>query len=90
MLPMRLNSFSAPIAGRSSPCCLLRHESLHVREIARLTGVPPGSLHRELKALSEAGLLLRESAGNQVRLWDNGFDLATEFLYATVRAQVSA
>jgi predicted nucleotidyltransferase len=46
---------------------LLRHESLHVREIARLTGIPPGSLHRELKALSEAGLLLRESAGNQVR-----------------------
>lgn len=42
-------------------------ESLHVREIARLTGVPAGSLHRELRALTEAGLLLRESVGNLVR-----------------------
>lgn len=47
---------------------LLRPEdSLHVREIARLTGVPAGSLHRELRALTKAGLLLREPAGNQVR-----------------------
>jgi len=38
-----------------------------VREISRLTGVPAGSLHRELRALTEAGLLLREPAGNQVR-----------------------
>ncbi|CAG0931539.1 MAG: hypothetical protein EFKGCFLK_01896 [Rhodocyclaceae bacterium] len=42
-------------------------DSLHVREIARLTGVPAGSLHRELRTLTEAGLLLREPAGNQVR-----------------------
>lgn len=42
-------------------------DSLHVREIARLTGVPAGSLHRELRALTKAGLLLREPAGNQVR-----------------------
>ena len=41
-------------------------ESLHVREISRLTGVPAGSLHRELRTLAEAGLLLREPAGNQV------------------------
>ena len=47
---------------------LLRpEEGLHVREIARLTGVPAGSLHRELRALTGAGLLLREPAGNQVR-----------------------
>lgn len=47
---------------------LLRPEdSLHVREISRLTGVPAGSLHRELRALTGAGLLLREPAGNQVR-----------------------
>jgi predicted nucleotidyltransferase/DNA-binding transcriptional ArsR family regulator len=47
---------------------LLRPEdSLHVREIARLTGVPAGSLHRELRILTDAGLLLREPAGNQVR-----------------------
>jgi predicted nucleotidyltransferase len=47
---------------------LLRpEESLYVREIARLTGVPAGSLHRELKLLSEAGLLRRSEVGNQVR-----------------------
>jgi len=42
-------------------------EALHVREIARLTGIPVGSLHRELRSLAEAGLLLREPVGNQVR-----------------------
>ncbi|MBI2316662.1 MAG: winged helix-turn-helix transcriptional regulator [Betaproteobacteria bacterium] len=41
-------------------------DGLHVREISRLTGVPAGSLHRELRALTEAGLLQREPAGNQV------------------------
>jgi len=47
---------------------LLRPEdSLHVREISRLTGVPPGSLHRELRSLAEAGLLMSDSVGNQVR-----------------------
>ena len=47
---------------------LLRPEDrFHVREISRLTGVPAGSLHRELRALTDAGLLLREPAGNQVR-----------------------
>ena len=47
---------------------LLRpHDSLHVREISRLTGVPAGSLHRELRSLTEVGLLLREPAGNLVR-----------------------
>lgn len=42
-------------------------DSLHVREISRLTGVPAGSLHRELRILADACLLLREPAGNQVR-----------------------
>ena len=48
---------------------LLLHpdESFYVREIGRLTGVPAGSLHRELKLLRDAGLLLRSLAGNQVR-----------------------
>ena len=46
---------------------LLRPEqSFHVRAIARLAGVPAGSLHRELKLLAESRLLLREPAGNQV------------------------
>jgi predicted nucleotidyltransferase len=51
---------------------LLRpQERFYVREIARLTGVVPGSLHRELKKLHDAGLLLREEAGNQVRYFAN-------------------
>jgi len=48
---------------------LLLHpeESFYVREIGRLTGVPAGSLHREVRLLADAGLLLRTVAGNQVR-----------------------
>lgn len=42
-------------------------ETFYVREIARVTGVPAGSLHRELKTLAEAGLLTRAASGNQVR-----------------------
>ena len=42
-------------------------ESFYVREISRMTGVPAGSLHRELKLLCQAGLLQRSEAGNQVR-----------------------
>ncbi|MHB1816099.1 MAG: nucleotidyltransferase domain-containing protein [Steroidobacteraceae bacterium] len=42
-------------------------ESFYVREIGRLTGVPTGPLHRELKALAESGLLARSVSGNQVR-----------------------
>ncbi len=42
-------------------------ETFYVREIGRLTGVPAGSLHRELKLLADAGLLLRTTSGNQVR-----------------------
>lgn len=48
---------------------LLLHpeQSFYVREIGRLTGVPAGSLHREVGQLTEAGLLDRSTAGNQVR-----------------------
>lgn len=46
---------------------LLRPEAaLHVRELARLTNVSPGSLHRELRNLADMGLLLRQEAGRQV------------------------
>ena len=41
-------------------------DRLHVRMIARLTGVPAGSLHRELRQLAETGLLVAERSGNQV------------------------
>lgn len=48
---------------------LLLHpeQSFYVREIGRLTGVPAGSLHREVRSLTDAGLLTRSVAGNQVR-----------------------
>ena len=42
-------------------------DGFHVRMIARLTGVPAGSLHRELRLLADAGLLRGERFGNQVR-----------------------
>lgn len=40
--------------------------SLHVRELARLTGASAGSLHRELRLLADMGLLLRQEVGRQV------------------------
>lgn len=48
---------------------LLLHpdSSYHVRELGRLTGTTPGTLHKELARLAQAGLLLREAQGNQVR-----------------------
>ena len=48
---------------------LLLHpgSSYHVRELARLTGTTPGTLHKELARLAASGLLLRELQGNQVR-----------------------
>jgi DNA-binding transcriptional ArsR family regulator len=42
-------------------------DRFHVRMIARLTGIPAGSLHRELRLLAEAGLLVAERQGNQIR-----------------------
>lgn len=48
---------------------LLLHpeEQYHVREIARLTGTVAGTLHKELSALAEAGILSKETIGNQVQ-----------------------
>jgi predicted nucleotidyltransferase len=40
--------------------------SLHVREIARVTGKAPGTLLRELNRLADAGVLIRKPVGNQV------------------------
>ena len=41
-------------------------EPQHVRELARLTGVSPGTLHRELTALESLGVLRRNAIGRQV------------------------
>jgi predicted nucleotidyltransferase len=47
---------------------LLLHpdKEYHVREIARLTGTVAGTLHKELARLAEAGVLDKETSGNQV------------------------
>ncbi len=40
-------------------------EALHGREIARRTGLPAGTIARELGKLAEVGLLKRQKRGNQ-------------------------
>ena len=46
---------------------LLRpNERLHGRELARITGASPGTLHRELMALHALGLVTRQAIGKQV------------------------
>jgi predicted nucleotidyltransferase/biotin operon repressor len=47
---------------------LLLHpdESVHGRELARLTGISPGTLHRELQTLTKSGVLTRRQTGRQV------------------------
>ena len=52
---------------------LLLHpdSSYYVRELARLTGTSAGTLHKELTRLAQAGLLLRQEQGNQVRYQAN-------------------
>lgn len=42
-------------------------EDFHVRQLERELEIPVGSLQRELKALSAAGLIRRRQVGNQVR-----------------------
>jgi predicted nucleotidyltransferase len=58
---------------RDALALLLLHPetSLHVREIARMTGKAPGTLLRELNALADAGLLSRRALGNQVHFQAN-------------------
>jgi DNA-binding transcriptional ArsR family regulator len=41
-------------------------ESFYLRQIARLTSEGPGNVQRELKALTEAGLVTRDRQGKQV------------------------
>jgi len=62
-----LSSLLFPEYRRRVLGLLLLHpeESLHGREIARRTGLPSGTLTRELARLAEAGLLKRERRGNQ-------------------------
>ena len=41
-------------------------EHFHVRQLERMTGVSAGSLHRELRAMTGAGMLQKRRQGNQV------------------------
>ena len=59
--------------------------ALHVRELARVTGASPGSLHRDLRMLTELGLLLREEVGRQVHYRANTACPAFEALAGLLR-----
>lgn len=62
-------------------------DSLHVRELARLTGASAGSLHRDLRALTRLGLLLREEVGRQVHYRANTASASFEPLRALLEAE---
>ena len=72
-----MTSTASFLLGRTRAAVLgalfLRPESsLHVRELARLTGASPGSLHRDLRAMTDLGLLVRQEVGRQVHYRANG------------------
>lgn len=52
---------------------LLLHpgEHFHLREIARMTRTQPGTVRRELSLLANAGVIERDTQGNQVRFRAN-------------------
>ncbi len=60
-------------------------QSYHVREIARLTGTVPGTLHKELSKLAKAGVLEKSSQGNQVIYQANRNCLVSEELSSILR-----
>lgn len=65
---------------------LLHPESrYHVREIARLTGILAGSVHRELAKLAKADVLIREKSGNQVYYQANRNCIIYEELVSILR-----
>ena len=68
IMQQSLSSVLLPGYRRRVLGLLLLHpeESLHGREIARRTGLTPGTLTRELKRLADVGLLNCERRGNQL------------------------
>jgi predicted nucleotidyltransferase len=69
-------SFADSLLGRTRAGLLghvLGHpdEWFHLRQIARESGASAGTAHRELQALVDLGLLLRESSGAAVRFKAN-------------------
>ena len=67
IMPQSLSTVLFPGYRRRVLGLLLLHpeESLHGREVARRTGLPAGTLTRELKRLASVGLLTQEKRGNQ-------------------------
>lgn len=68
-------------------CLLLLRpdQAYHVREIARLTGTVPGTLHKELSKLADADVLKKSSRGNQVSYQANRDCLIFEELSSILR-----
>ncbi len=65
-------------------------DRFHVRMISRLTGVPAGSLHRELRQLAAAGLLRAEPVGNQIHYSANEASPVFEELAAVLEKTAGA
>jgi DNA-binding transcriptional ArsR family regulator len=65
-------------------------DGFHVRMISRLTGVPAGSLHRELRQLADAGLLNAERIGNQIHYSANEASPVFEELAAVLEKTAGA
>lgn len=66
-----MNSLAHHLLGQTRSrvlSALLLHpeRALHVRELARVAQTSPGSLHRDLRALADLGLLIRQDVGRQV------------------------
>ena len=58
---------------------------LHLRELARLTGASPGTLKKELDALTSVGLLRLQKVGNQTQFSANTGHPVFQELSALVR-----
>ncbi len=66
----RINKLGTTLFGKTRRAVLALlyghpDESFYLRQLARMTGVGMGSLQRELKQLSEAGIIVRSEIGRQ-------------------------
>jgi len=63
-------------------------KSLHLRELARLTAASPGTLKKELDALTEVGLLQVQKVGNQSQFRANTQNPVYPELLALIRKTI--
>jgi DNA-binding transcriptional ArsR family regulator len=68
--------------------CMHPEQSIHLRELARQTSATPGTLKKELDALSHAGLLNSQRVGNQVQFRVNNQHPVFPELQALVRKTI--